>query len=135
MGACSFEYGSYGYIAQKDMEVATDNILNHPNTAAVYAQQAVEKMLKQYLIEVLHNYNENLLKTHNLRVLSRASGIDSLDVTILWDLSDAYKFTTYPNHEYSELSIDESRKLCEGASAIIVLIEAEVVRFRAHTTN
>lgn len=127
---CSFEYESCGYIAQKDIAVAVDNIAAHPSVAGVYAQQAVEKMLKQYLTEVLNSCDENLLKTHNLRVLSKAVRIGGLDIMTLWDLSDAYKSITHPNSEYCELSAEDARKLCEGASATVALIEKEITNFR-----
>lgn len=63
-----FKPGSYGYIAKKNIDTAIDNAQKHPSAAGVYAQQAVETMLKQYLKEVLACTDAQLLHTQSQEI-------------------------------------------------------------------
>lgn len=132
-----FKVGSYGYIAQRDIEVAMDNTTKHPSAAGVYAQQAVETILKQYLKEVKSCTDEALLHTHSLKKLIRAAGITSLvpDMGKIWDLSDAYFNTRYPGEDFWELTPEIALDLCTVAATIVNTVELEIEKFRTDAAN
>lgn len=128
-----FKPGTYGHIAQKDLDGAIRTAAIFPSGSGVYAQQAVEKMLKQYLKEVLYCSDENLLRTHNLRRLFKAVGISGLDQykAQLYELSDAYFNTRYPGEDYWVLTATEAEELCAVATVILSIVETEIEKFRA----
>lgn len=127
-----FKPGSYGYIAKKNIDTAIDNAQKHPSAAGVYAQQAVETMLKQYLKEVLACTDAQLLHTHNLRKLTRAAKIDALEQYMqgMWELTDAYFNTRYPGEDFCELTTEDAVKLCTVAVAVVSIVETEIEKFR-----
>ena len=98
-----FEYGSYGFIAQRDIEKAERLALSEPDTALFLMQQALEKMMK-HIITLFYEGNRyvNLLKTRNLKFLASHSGIPGWEKyrEFLSYLSDFYFEGRYPGIDF-----------------------------------
>ncbi|MDY3711813.1 MAG: HEPN domain-containing protein [Agathobaculum sp.] len=127
-----FARGSYGYIAKKDIATAMDNVGMHPDAAGLYAQQAVEKMLKQYLKEVMNCSDESVLRSHKLPRLYRATNLKSLDdqMAALWEMTDAYFNTRYPGDEFFDMTVGQAKDFCYVARIVVKVIEGEIEAFR-----
>lgn len=122
-----FKYGSYGYIAQKDLNRAYKSLdMNESSLSALCAQQAVEKILKHYIIvKGLDKSDKDLLKSHNVRRLATACKLDSLELLIncLGDFDSVYHNTCYPSKLYYEVSVTEAQYLITLVESVFKAVE------------
>ena len=104
----AYNYGSYGYIAYKDLgtSLVMYNTGNF-DACAVMLQQAVEKLCKQKLLDNAElRWDKSLLRSHKLPRLLCA--LQSLYPEVQHYipnsslLSDAYLDTQYPGENYIE---------------------------------
>lgn len=128
----AFKPGTYGYIAKKDLETSFGNITTFPNACALYAQQAVEKMLKQYIKEVSQSTDSSLLHSHNLKRLAKFANIGALNASMLnlYELTDAYYNTRYPGDDYFDVTPTEAEQFYLAASSACNIIEMEIEKSR-----
>lgn len=127
-----YKYVSYGYIALRDLMSAKKSVQALPSVSGCYSQQAVEKMIKHYLKEVLASDSEDAMGTHKISKLIRASGLkfpDDIGST-LRDLTDVYLDTRYPGDEYWELDTATALQYYNAAEKAVVLIDARIKEFR-----
>lgn len=121
-----FKYGSYGYIAQKDLNRAYKSLdMNEPSLSALCAQQAVEKILKHYIaVKSLDRSDKDLLKSHNNRRLATACKLDDLGPLIngLKDFDSVYFDTRYPGESYYEVDAVNARKLLDLTRAVFEVV-------------
>lgn len=124
-----YKFGSYGEIAHSDLDTATiicDK--GGPAKAVVfYAQQACEKIMKHYIQLKLKDSSElnNLLKSHKLKRLSTATGIEALrqyraDIS---DLQDAYIDGRYPGDDYTLPTMEIATELLDAAKSIVSIVD------------
>lgn len=122
-----FKYGSYGYIAKKDLDRAHIYLkINDPSLSALCAQQAVEKILKQYIVvKGLDKSNKDLLKSHDARRLATVCQLSDLEPLInsLRDFDSIYPDTCYPSKSYYEVSVTEAQHLAALAESVFKIVE------------
>lgn len=127
-----FKPGSYGYIAQRNLRDALSNMETSPALCAELSQQAVEKLLKQYMQEVLHCRDIGILHTHSIRRLLASAKIEGLTpyAAQLIALTEVYYNTRYPGEEYYEVNASEAEKLYLAAAAACTVISLEIEKHR-----
>ena len=111
-----FPRGSYGYIADKNKATA-DKLLKELDwdVAVFFMQQAIEKYLKQYLVNNEMG-TEKLLATHSLLTLCEAACIDKLrrfynDLDVI---ENAYSNGSYPSAVFVEFTAEEAVRLYDS---------------------
>lgn len=112
-----FNYGSYGYIAKKDLDAAVSFITINCNASVQYSQQALEKLLKEYITQRYFNSDvKELLKSHKLKLLYTKAGLLELSKyeCELQTLSDYYFDGRYPGINYKEPTKEEALKLLKA---------------------
>lgn len=74
-----YDFGSYGYIAKKNLRSAERTLGIDADVVVYNSQQAVEKILKEYLkLTYFKPDVKELLHVHSLHTLVRRSGITEL---------------------------------------------------------
>lgn len=124
-----FNFGSYGYIAKRNLKSAERNLGLDADLVIYSSQQAVEKMLKQYV--QLHYFAEDaesVLHTHKLYILMRKSGIKELQEfkSVFDDLSRYYFDGRYPGLGYEEPTMEEAERLFHLAEEAVSLVEDKI---------
>lgn len=117
-----FAYGSYGYIACRDLQKAHAMLELFPDGSVTYSQQAVEKILKHWINETMHTEEvESLLKSHKLVRLLACTTPELLS-QYRGDLSEltAYYFDSrYPGINYTEASLEDATHFYQCAKQLI----------------
>lgn len=106
-----FNYGSYGYIACRDLQKAKAMVNTFPDGSVTYSQQAAEKILKHWINETIHSEEvESLLKSHKLvRLLSyTTTELLSRYRGDLSELTSYYFDSRYPGINYTEPSLEDA---------------------------
>lgn len=125
-----FDYGTYGYIAMKDLKAAEVNVEMCPHISAQCSHAAVEKMLNHLITVYKEDSPERreMLKKHKPRVLVRYLNIDLLEnfVAQLAEFDTFYYETRYPGEEYYDVTVAQARDMfgiaiavCEAAVKIL----------------
>lgn len=117
-----FAYGSYGYIACRDLQKAKAMLTTFPDGSVTFSQQATEKILKHWINETMHTEEvESLLKSHKLvrllscttpELLARYRGE-------LSELTSYYLDSRYPGINYTEASEEEAKRFYDCAKQLI----------------
>lgn len=111
----TFDYGTYGYIAMKDLKAAEMNVEMCPHISAQCSHAAVEKMLKHLILVYKEDSSERreMLKKHKPRVLIRYLNIDLLNsfTSQLAEFDTFYYETRYPGEEYYDVTVEQARDM------------------------
>lgn len=117
-----FDYGTYGYIAMKDLKAAEINVEMCPHISAQCSHAAVEKMLKHLITVYKEDSPERreMLKKHKPRVLVRYLNIDLLEnfVAQLAEFDTFYYETRYPGEEYYDVTVAQAGDMLGIAIAV-----------------
>lgn len=115
---------NYLSLAKNDMEAAKHLINIAPQNVPSLCQQALEKILKHYITELVFLEDVSVLKSHSLKKLARTTNIYNLNNYLidLTDLTDYYFDTRYPGESFIEISIDEANKCYAKAEEIFNII-------------
>ena len=138
-----FEYGSYGFIAQRDIQKAERLVYSDPDMALFLMQQALEKIMKQVITLFYEgNRRTDLLKTHNLKFLAAHSGVPDWKKyrDFLTYLSDFYFEGRYPGIDFDIPEPEEAENALPKAKELFSITvafldnnkeaERETVQFR-----
>lgn len=121
-----FEYGSYGYIAMKDLKAAELNLEMCPHISAQCSHAAVEKMLKHLIVIYKEDSLERreMLKKHKPKVLSRYLAIPDLKkfISQLSDFDSFYYETRYPGEEYYDVTEDQAQEMLDIAEGLCTTV-------------
>lgn len=123
-----YKYGSYGYIAHKDLARANIALASESyEMAGQYCQQCLEKIFKEYIQE--NSIGEDLsgvLKSHNLRKLANQASIESIKPysAILAKISGYYYETRYPGVDYCELDQEDAVEAVQTTKEIVNIIDS-----------
>ncbi len=125
-----YKYGTYGYIAKRDLENAVKCLKSEmPNLAIFSAQQAMEKLLKHYLSETYVGIDKtDIMRSHKLSLLANKTGISGLKQyrDCLNTISNYYFDGRYPGSDYEEVSAEEAAELVGIAQDLFVLVEKKI---------
>lgn len=117
-----FKEGSYGGIAQKNLNSARMQVDILPDEAAFSCQQAAEKILKELLIAKSKNTGipPKNLRSHGFRSLLKEINESDLDeeLEFLLNLGDTYINTRYPSEDYFTVSLDLAAYFLEGTERV-----------------
>lgn len=128
----SYKYGSYGYIAHKDLRDAKLLYsVGSYDACAVHAEQAVEKLLKEVInTDLSITADPSILKTHKIRKLIKVLATKYPELAkysyLGARLSDVYFDTRYPGIDYEECDQQEAKELLSGAEEVFAIIEGSV---------
>lgn len=117
-----FKYGTYGYIAYKDLHRAQKNFeMGEYCVTGFYAQQCLEKIAKQYISEkIIGEDTSHYMKSHRLKKLySRiplARTIDNIEA--VYSLTDCYFDNRYPGEDYFELKKEPASRYLKSTIQI-----------------
>lgn len=118
----TFEYGTYGYIAMKDLRAAKMNLEMCPHISAQCSHAAVEKMLKHLIVTYKPDSVERreMLKKHKLKVLSRYLKIAALSkyISRLSEFDSFYYDTRYPGEDYYDVTEEQAKEMLDVAVSL-----------------
>ncbi|OGK30214.1 hypothetical protein A3B02_02155 [Candidatus Roizmanbacteria bacterium RIFCSPLOWO2_01_FULL_42_14] len=102
----------------KDMQVMAEG--KRWRGSVFFAQQAVEKIVKAYIVEYT---DKNPLKTHRIEKLIDEAGIDMTEINKpdVRTLSKAYEWTRYADLSYAHFRDKESVKPLLDTAEIVYL--------------
>lgn len=124
-----FKENTYGGIARRcleDMEFLKDNRLH---LAVFSAQQAVEKILKQYLDSYYIGIDKaDVLGEHDFIVLAQKSCIPGLQEyeTVMRSVSDFYSKGRYPGIDYETPSREDVEEIVPQVREIFAIVEQAI---------
>lgn len=124
-----YKFGSYGYIAMKNLKSAERNLEIDADVVVYNSQQAVEKILKEYIKATYFNADiESILHTHKLHLLVKKSGIDELSdfKSDIADLSNYYFDGRYPGIGYEEVTQEDALRLFNAAKQMVAIVEKKM---------
>lgn len=128
-----FPYGSYGYIATRDLDKANKSINFDHEMSALSSQQSIEKICKAFISEL--NIGDeveriNLLKSNILIKLIRFTEIPTLleFVKEFREFNWIYFDTLYPGERYYEFEYNDSVLLLELANKVYEIVCTELDR-------
>lgn len=119
-----FDRGTYGSIAVDDLDNAHIMLNNQKyNASVVYSQQAIEKILKQYIQQFGKGQADDL-KSHKLLKLLKLTELQELqkfrgDVS---EITDCYFDARYPGIDYTQYTKDDADRFLSVASDIVLLV-------------
>ena len=120
-----FEFGSYGYIALKDLKTATTLYrAGDWNPCMLYCQQCIEKILKQYIQCNVSSVDRTLLSSHKLLRLANATGISQLCIyrDKLSTITYGYFDGRYPGIDYTDYTEEEALSALQVARDIVDIV-------------
>lgn len=121
---------NYLYLAKSDLKSAEYLVNINPQTVPSLCTQAIEKILKHYIIEYGYLNEENLkyMKGHNLKKLARTTDLDCIEpyIVYLTDLTDYYFDTSYPGETYIDITYEDANTIFKKTEEIFNLILKEV---------
>ena len=124
-----FKENTYGGLARRcleDMEFLKDNRLH---LAVFSAQQAVERILKQYLDFYYIGVDKaGVLEDHDLIVLAQKSCILGLQeyATVMRSVSDFYSKGRYPGIDYEIPSREDVEEIVPQVREIFAIVEQAI---------
>jgi len=124
-----FQFGTYGYIAKKNLRSAEKNLNLDADFVLYGSQQAIEKMLKHYIqLTYFKPDVKDILHTHKLHILLNKSGIVELQQykSEIIDLSNYYFDGRYPGIGYQDIDMSDACDLFEAAKNIVAIIEKKI---------
>lgn len=133
-----YKFGSYGYIAMKNLKSAERNLEIDADVVVYNSQQAVEKILKEYIKATYFSADiESLLHTHKLHLLVKKSGIDKLSgfKSDIADLSNYYFDGRYPGIGYEEVTQEDALRLFNAAKQMVAIVESKIPRQDTGTSS
>ena len=127
-----FDFGTYGYIAEKDLKCAEKNLsIGEYNAVGVYSQQALEKIAKHYIQRkfIVEDIAE-LMRSRKLRKLySRIKSYVDIknEMEVIYALTDCYFDTRYPSENYFELDSKSAERYLESAKLIFERVREKIL--------
>lgn len=126
-----YKYGTYGYIAKSDLEVARDLVKSHPSVSVQYSQQACENILKQCLLEQRDSEDQaDIMKSYKLQRLSESLGILEEYSGSLAELSEYYFDGRHPGINYVEPSEKVAKKMLDLTEIVVGKVEEYITEMR-----
>ena len=126
----NYKFGSYGYIACKDLNTARHLYdAQDWDNCVVHLQQAAEKILKQYINTTYFADDvSTVMKAHKLirlsaKLTSIYPSIESMRGELA-ELSDAYFDTRYPSAEYVEYSREDATRFMDCVIRLFEILES-----------
>lgn len=122
-----FKHNTYGYIATKELNVATRLISTEYEVSAGYSQQVVEKICKEYISRFEiggEDERKIILKSHNMLSLLKFTEIKELaSLTFsIREFNKLYYDTRYPGENFYEVEYEDSVVLLDLAKKIYIIV-------------
>lgn len=110
-----FKYGTYGYIAKKDLARSKTAItLRDTNMCSFYCQQCLEKIGVQYVLLSMGREQTTLTKfSHKLKTIYAKIDLDDIEgsAEALLAITDCYYDTRYPEAYFTLGCLDAEKYL------------------------
>ena len=133
----NFSYGSYGYIAESDLEEARYN-RERPKPCVYYSHQACEKILKQYIQMYFRSEDiSGFLHSHKVKKLAVKTGIRELMNyrSALSDMQDYYFDGRYPSDDYVEPTVEDAYRILNVAENVMSFVIAKMDELEMERKN
>ena len=117
-----FKFGSYGYIASKNLKESQRVMSIAPSTAAESALAASEKILKHCVVTLCPHSVERdrILRSHKPKSIANfLNDIRFKDIrSELLEINDLYFEIRYPGDEYHDITVEEAARIFECCKAV-----------------
>ena len=120
-----FDYGSYGYIALRDLEDARNSVSTMPRLSVLASHGAVEKILKQYArVQGIDSEHPEIMKSHKPATMVSKLGLPALidERPALFEFGDLYYDTRYPSNDFFEATVEDSRRILATAERVVQIV-------------